>query len=735
MPSGMLKIKDNAPIHGMNTVDDPKRLKDGECVRLLNAFPQNPPILRNGCSGSLLVLIDEKDEFIPPAICFGDYTLVWIYNDTEKKYYLAVYTSAAPADIAETGHAGLTDPVFNMLDLHSCIYAFLNQAMASWHPASGSEDTTAALGNKVIESSAIVRDMCISVAGAVSALTQSVDAGPFSNGDCFDYAFEYVRRNDAASFKAGSTPSGMILPVGITGVPQRIDTFLPGMCIGIEDVDNRKAIQITADASKTTLDISNSHASAILQGATHLRVCRSRRQDSTVNAQGATKFFLCDLPIGVATKTYDDTTTDAALSGETNQLITGYSVAPVAPYAEYHNGFLFIMTEEGLVYYSESPGGDGGTDEELSQTYPQAWASMFKPLTYRIDCDSFDGTKGTGIIALENDVFFFKESSISAVFGGDPKSAAKSIVSDHIGCPFPHTIKRVTLKGIGTVIYFQSNEGPYILTTGGRIQPFGEFKIKELWPKLSNELYGDLVSHQTHIVNNCLAEYFRDTIWIIYKNYSGIYRVFGYYMDQTNENAKGCLELDIAGSIITTNTNEGASISCEVSYISQHFYDLRYRYAGPKNVGHISGFIEKLADINLNFHTSDKFYAEMNCVFTVHAVNYVMYYYLTNGCFAIIANGNHTFTINLPDESGYNLPNTLWQDGVSIKIKLLYEGAGIWKLYLNGIKQTGVMVGGSLVDDLPIIPMPISGSMTRIAWGESSSEFTISNINIYKWVE
>ena len=72
MPSGMIPIADPAITRGMNTVDDPKVLQPGEAVRLLNAFPGNPPI-----PGRPLPEIEQiafrtlKDCAIEPGQPFG----------------------------------------------------------------------------------------------------------------------------------------------------------------------------------------------------------------------------------------------------------------------------------------------------------------------------------------------------------------------------------------------------------------------------------------------------------------------------------------------------------------------------------------------------------------------------------------------------------------------------------------------------------------------------------------
>jgi hypothetical protein len=51
----------------MNSYDDPKTLRDGECTLLVNAMPGNPPTPRNGISG---VLIEGTvgNAIVPPAV-------------------------------------------------------------------------------------------------------------------------------------------------------------------------------------------------------------------------------------------------------------------------------------------------------------------------------------------------------------------------------------------------------------------------------------------------------------------------------------------------------------------------------------------------------------------------------------------------------------------------------------------------------------------------------------------
>lgn len=531
MPQARIKIKDSAPIYGMNTVDDPKTLKNGECVRLLNMFPGDPPIPRNGCTGRLMTSTSDL-RWIPPGISFEYsntiYAIAWAYDGVAAKYK-AIVVKVSDATYVSLGDATFTDVVmFDMLSVNGCIYSTVSIAMASW------KSTSAPVGSKVFESDLVIRDMSIAQAGAAKSVTEASAAGPFAKDDCFEWAFQYVRRNDTAAFEAGGTPTGMILPPNITTgyKPKRMDTFLPGVCIGVESVSNRKTVQISAATAKVSIDIDVSHDSGILQGATHLRVSRSRKQTSVVLAQGATKFFLCDLPLGTGTTAFDDTTSDAALAGESNQLVTGYTAAPQASFIEYSKGRLFLMANDGHVYYSESVGGDGGTDIETAQAYPQAWASLFKPTSYYIDCDYVDGQLASGMKLLGDDLFFFKERKIFALYNGDPTTSALSNVSQTVGCAFPYTITKCEIKGMfGKCLLFLSNEGPMVMQEGGRLRPFSEFKIKYLWPDVEDELYAELTGNYDWIVHNCTASFFRNTWWVMYKLSNGTSRIFGYYFD------------------------------------------------------------------------------------------------------------------------------------------------------------------------------------------------------------
>ncbi len=667
MPSKMFRVKDVPPIYGMNSVDDPKTLKPGECVRLLNAFPGNPPKMIPG-SISKLLTNTQNYTFVPPGISFeynsNIYIIAWALNSVTSEYSLIIFDKENPSAWTSLGEAIIdTAPAqFDFYNVFQCIYAIVYPEMSTWAL------DYKALSHKVIESNEKIRDLCISQQGNVTSVKEKESTTAyFTPGKYLQYAFQYVRRTDAGAFEAGTTPTGMILPVGITGKPKRIDTFLPGSCVGVEysayritqsisitnpaasdlstgggaemlvnfneaacvdgvldvrcfDLNGSLAtaylqidfgesltrklnsfglyfsasgnnsvlkisysdngtvwtdattgwspstvgwcdvsfsvaathrywrmtlttpdtaglayptdIRIEYDAGKIELDItdtvSSDHISGILQGATHLRVSRSLEQNTAELAEGATKFFLFDLPlIGSGSTTFEDTTTNATLGGELNQLLTGYSEAPEGCFVEYAKGRLFIMNKSGKVYYSEVPGGDGAYSADLSETYPQAWASLFKPLTYFLDCDSEDGQNATGMKRIGDDLYFFKERKTFALYGCDPLSTNVTMVSNTIGCAFPYTITKCELRGLfGNCLLFLSNEGPMVLSEGGRLRTFSEMKIKELWPDRSQVLYGLLDTDYDNIMNNCSANYFRNTWWVIYSG-----NIVGYYID------------------------------------------------------------------------------------------------------------------------------------------------------------------------------------------------------------
>lgn len=727
MRYGMIPLNDPAITRGMNTVDDANVLKDGEAVRLLNAFPGNPPAIIRG-STSVILNNSNGYRFVPDGIsmAFGgtNYIFVWakrVYEagaqHPEGYYALFIFDKDTGGDqYSEPDHYDGWKKIIEELYIgDGVIFNFIRLFESLFCVADSF--TTSGFVPKIIESQSIVRDMFITIAGKISAIydnsillfdsSDSTNGTGLKSGKYYTYAFQFVRRNDSPAFESG-TVAGMIMPDGLLGYkPKRIDTFLPGMCIGIEDVDYRQNLltenkeqydtwlssdlqvatfadniftipvvtqltiaaqystytvtrtntELLDDTSKphiykiglfmskagstanytvqysltdapgvyytaatnvlpildglnvATLTISPLHtsiavyklilnntlvageaictkvyfyvawkhakllmetinqAAAILQGATHLRVSRSLGFDTQVLAEGATKFFLFDLPLlNISSDPYIDYTSDASLDGELNQLLTGYSGIPYGAFIEYVKGRCFILSNEGRAYYSEAPGIDGATDLELAETYPMAWASLFKPLSYYFDCDYNDGQKSTGMKLLANDLFCFKERKIFALYSGDPTATSVTKISDTIGCVFPHTLTKAETKGLfGKCLLFLSEDGPMVILEGGQLRSFADFKIKELWgntiPNGSTELFDLLKTDHDWIVQNCSAKFFKNAWWVTYTTrtfaagkYTFTNKMFGYYIDPTNDNIRGPFQFEMAANIDTTAT-------------------------------------------------------------------------------------------------------------------------------------------------------------------------------------
>ena len=617
------------PIYGMNTVDDIQELKPGECPLLVNAQPGRVLKPVNGSSGVLLTSSSTWTVF-PPPTWFRDssgdvFVFFWVYDSDDSYYHLkkiAIDTSGASTDLGEADF--VNEPFFRFINLHNSLYVMISEPMSEW------EGETDALAHKIVESDGTtIRDMCITVSPTVTVDTEGVEDaanGVLEDGDCYSWAFTYIRRVDASAFEAGTPHADMILPAGLTSkIAKEISTFMPGACEGVESVSGRTSFEVGVTTNNEwvniLLDIPDGfegdtiHQEALRQGATHIRIFRTRALASVALADAATHYYHSDYPLGlnnelsfvytaINTSTdqititghglsdgqgvkffsgdspgglthnttyyaivvdantiqlastaalamastqidittqgtgthylyacYMDTTSDDTLSGETNQLVMDqYNTAPEGEFVEYHRNRFWIMVSSGKAYYSEQPGGDGGIDTDLAILYPQRYSAMWKEYLYFMDNDSEDGQKGMGIARLGDDLYFFKENKIFALYGGDPTANDAVLVSGNIGCAFKHTITKTEIKGLfRDCILFMSNRGPYVLMEGGELRPFTEFKIAELWPEHSDELYGDLSDHWDHIQNNCSATFHQNNWKIIYKNYAGTFKTFSYY--------------------------------------------------------------------------------------------------------------------------------------------------------------------------------------------------------------
>src|SRR5690554_3704133 len=90
-PSNALKKVDGFPLLGMNTVDNPSVLKEGECKSLVNAFPGTPPFYRKGCKLRELTRANAHTGNMPLGFMENDdidKIILWKDDTTNKKFVL-----------------------------------------------------------------------------------------------------------------------------------------------------------------------------------------------------------------------------------------------------------------------------------------------------------------------------------------------------------------------------------------------------------------------------------------------------------------------------------------------------------------------------------------------------------------------------------------------------------------------------------------------------------------------
>ena len=286
----------------------------------------------------------------------------------------------------------------------------------------------------------------------------------------------------------------------------------------IVDITRRIGLQMTCSGSYgTTLVQLPEVAAAIASGATHIRVWRTLGADSQAIADGLTHRFVLAAPItSLLDSVYNylrDSISDNYLTGETNFLeTTGYDVPPQGRFVIWAGGRQWIggnPDNKGYWFYSELP---------ANTRYPQKYASMFRLDQYFNTCDPSDGQYDTGVCELSGDLYFFKERKIFALAGANPDNVP-TLISDGIGCAFPHTlvVADVSILG-GRCAMFISESGPASLTAGGQVRLLNEFKIAELWPSGT----GNIIKLSTGVPtdwytrNKVTGCYWNNTYWIFF---------------------------------------------------------------------------------------------------------------------------------------------------------------------------------------------------------------------------
>lgn len=505
-------LKDAPANKGMNDLDHPTNLGDGECELLVNAYPGNPLRMREGIVAVNNLVPKEKSLLLPgtsfkPTIGNNQNLSLYYWmlqdglslghGDTNDLNYsllrIPVVSGGAgwvdgDPEVDNTGilcKARFAGTHFKFLKFNNYLYCISDATYAAFLRAGKTYDgwlTSYPKGNKVIEEDGkTIRDMCISAQMQWPYFVPSFtteDEGLTLNKH-YVYHFAYVRRDDLAAYIEGKgvneISSKVILPAKISNLvdydlltvtyrPKTTTVFNPGVAESISFENDTVIISVLtmetpADSHIEGMTFSPFHESvsstqydeAIAQGATHLRIYRTLGQSTMVEAKGASAYFICDLALDNALSSYYDNRADASLELETNQLMKGYTDAPQGMFAEYAKNRLWVSgvpSTPGYVFYSETPGGDGFTDIEYAMLYPQKYANMFKPAQYMIDCDHNDGIADSGIVQLGDDIYFFKASKIFVLYSSDPNINTVTRLSATLGCPYPLTITVCELNGL-----------------------------------------------------------------------------------------------------------------------------------------------------------------------------------------------------------------------------------------------------------------------------------------------
>lgn len=263
--------------------------------------------------------------------------------------------------------------------------------------------------------------------------------------------------------------------------------FHDGIIEGVEDDANRIGIYNFATNNSANIFIEIpfvAFQNAVAKGATHLRASRTLGADDLATAKGLVHRFNSDIAIKLNSnfanglypyKTYRDNVTDATLSVQTNQLtVTGLDVAPMGRYCIWADGCLWIggTQNKGYWYKSQFPSGRN----------PQKFASLFNLDEDYITCDPEDGQKDTGCFMFNGDLYFLKEKKVFRLPNANIENDIEPI-STTIGCVCPQSVVVCEdhVSGESSVRWI-SEDGPAIMTAGGKVQLMSSFRISELWP-------------------------------------------------------------------------------------------------------------------------------------------------------------------------------------------------------------------------------------------------------------
>jgi len=527
----MITVSDSNYRRGMNSLDDPKALSDGECAALVNALPGYPLKPRKGSDFTSIiggVTLESKPFYVPAKMWDGSirqWVFFWVKNGNNEYslHYVNLEDDTLHDVVVGIDYATfyyIHPRRFDFQNVDGIVYAMVSYSFAAQPPASMmyAIEVFGAAGFIAREIPPADID---SASIRLSVIAQDANDGTFHGEIFFGYTYTFVKRGNQGEYRTD---------------------YVPGDMETAEAVSSR--IAFARPASTNVSPVANlSVGMEIMRpinleqyGFTHIRLYRTRNliggYSGDLNsdgarefAAGADKYFLMDVPIpsnvGVGTLiSVEDTVSIGAHLGEMNQLASfGYTMPPhLGRNMLYFKDRLFMGTDYGQVFFSEIPGGDGGGDVGFAQEQKAKYALWFKPTDYRLDLDIEEGVPITGLASLGDDLYIFKQNKVYTIVGGDPLTAPWRTVSDTAGCPYPNAITKCIVDG-QEALFFLSGVGPMLIMSGGYVKPFDGFKVKDLWPDAGNGWIKP---------ESCSASFWNNTLWLSFETKDGDKKTFGY---------------------------------------------------------------------------------------------------------------------------------------------------------------------------------------------------------------
>ena len=475
----MQKIIPQTPenlIAGMNDLDNPKVLSANQWQLIENSFPGLTGKPRNGvneliCDTQNLGNASQPVIFRPHAASMIDPTgKIWVFVITEclgdsylNQYAIEVWDPIlGTRNVLESFQLSNDLCFFGFEKIYNGLYVVFDYGVTTNHTSSYRKT------NMIIEwvsGAWAVRSMAVDANPTIAAITGSTSSATagIANGLYVSTAITFVRITSSA------------------GVNSQV--FVEPVMESMEDLTLRQNIQITGSPyGKLVILMPSNYASAIAQGATHMRVWRTLGNASLTIAQGLSLRFLVDIALtGVFNPStpWTDSTSDASLTGQTNVLnTTGYIIPPQGRYIKWVSqaGVLFIggnPNNSGYWFYSSLP---------LNTATPQKYASMFNGMTQYFSMDPKDGQHDTGIEILNGSLYFFKERKVFTLDNCSLQNPPRMICSS-IGCICPQSLVRAYIPQLGgECLLFISESGPAYLSSSGQVELLTQFRLAELWP-------------------------------------------------------------------------------------------------------------------------------------------------------------------------------------------------------------------------------------------------------------